>query len=78
MIFAHFLYNKSATLLFLIESHLFTKRGIEYQNMAAIFTDDPIHTFLQGDVQMAFPEATTYALDMAGIEHPRDPGEFPK
>ena len=42
--------------------------------MAAIFTEDIIHSFLQGDVQRALPEATSGALATEGIEHPRDLG----
>ena len=72
------LYNKSATLLFLIESYLFTKRGIDYQTMAALFTDNLIHTFFQGDVPMSFAEATADALATEGIEHPCDLGGFSK
>ena len=58
----------------MIESHLFTKLGIDYQIMAAVFTDKLIRNFFQVDVQMAFPEATTDALAMEGIGHPRDLG----
>ena len=62
MIFAHFYNKKSVTLLFLIKSRLFIKRGIDYKTMADVFTEDFIHTFFQGDVWMAFPEATADAL----------------
>ena len=44
--------------------------------MAAIFTDNLINTFFQGDVQMAFPKATIDALSTEDIEHPHDLGEF--
>ena len=60
--------------MFLIESHLFTKLGIDYQIMAAVFTDKLIRNFFQVDVQMDFPKATDDALDMEGIGHPRDLG----
>ena len=62
MISAHFLHNKSATLLFLIESRLFIKRGIDYHIMAAKFTEDLIQKFFQGDVHSDLPEATTADL----------------
>ena len=44
--------------------------------MAAIFTEDIIHTLLQGDVQMDLTKATADALATEGIAHPRDLGEF--
>ena len=66
----NFLYKKSATLLFLIESHLFTERGIDYQTMADVLTDNLINTFFQGDVQMAFPKATADVLAMEGLNTP--------
>ena len=72
----NFLYKKSVTLLFLIESCLFTERVIDYLTMAAIFTEDIIHTLLQGDVQMDLTKATADALATEGIAHPRDLGGF--
>ena len=73
-----FLYNKSATILFLIESRLFTERGINYQTMAAIFTEYLMSTFIHGDFHMALPKAIADALSTEGIEHPRYLGEFSK
>ena len=63
------LYNKNATVLFLIESRLFTKQCIDYQTVAAIFTEDLVCTFFQVYVQMDFLEATAETLATEGIEH---------
>ena len=64
------------TLLFLIKSRLFIERGIDYKTMADVFTEDFIHTFFQGNVQIALPEATAENLATEGIEHQCDLGGF--
>ena len=46
--------------------------------MAAIFTEDLIIIFLQGDVHVDVPKAITDALATEDIEHPHDLGEFSK
>ena len=46
--------------------------------MADVFTEDFIHTFFQGNVQIALPEATAENLATEGIEHQCDLGGFLK